>query len=324
MRRREFIWLLGGSVAWPVAARTQPTGKLPTIGFLGAATESAWREWADAFVNRMRELGWIEGRTVTLEFRWADGRSDRYAEIASEFVKLKVDVIVTSGGAVLAAKKITSTIPIVFGVANNPVESGLVASLARPGGNVTGLSAQQPEIVGKRLDLLREVVPGLKQMAVLANVGYPASALEMREAEAAARALAVGVTRIEVRGAADIAPGIDSIKGHAQALYVCSDPLLSAQLSRINTLALVARLPTVGGIGRAIETGSLVAYGAHITDLWKRAGEIVDKILRGAKPAVIPVEQPTKFHLGFNLVVAKALGLTVPETLLARADQIIE
>jgi putative tryptophan/tyrosine transport system substrate-binding protein len=324
MRRREFIAALGGGAAWPVMTRAQQARKLPTIGFLGAATESAWREWADAFLQRMRELGWVEGRTIAIEFRWADGRSDRYNEIATEFVRLKVDVIVTSGGAVLAAKRVTSTTPIVFGVANNPVESGLVASLARPGGNVTGLSAQQPEIVGKRLDLLREVVPRLKQLAVLANVGYPASALEMREAEAAARALGLEVKLVEVRMAADIASGIDSINGQAQAMYLCSDPLLAAQLSRINTLALVARLPTIGGIGRAIETGSLVAYGAHIPDLWRRAGEIVDKILRGAKPADIPVEQPTKFHLGFNLVVAKALGFVVPTTLLARADEVIE
>jgi putative ABC transport system substrate-binding protein len=324
MRRREFIAALGGAAAWPFMARAQQARRLPTIGFLGAATESAWREWADAFVQRMRELGWIEGRTIAIEFRWADGRGDRYDEIATEFVRLKVDVIVTSGGAVLAAKRATPTTPIVFGVANNPVESGLVASLARPGGNVTGLSAQQPEIVGKRLDLLREVVPGLKQLAVLANVGYPASALEMREVETTTRALGLDVKLVEVRRAADIASGIDSIKSHVQALYMCSDPLLAAQLSRVNTLALIARLPTIGGIGRAIETGSLVAYGAHIPDLWRRAGEIVDKILRGAKPADIPVEQPTKFHLGFNLVVAKALGFSVSPTLLARADEVIE
>jgi len=200
----------------------------------------------------------------------------------------------------------------------------MVTSLARPGGNVTGMSAQQPEIAGKRLDLLREAIPNLRRLAIFANAGYPASVLETRHVEVAARAQGLDVIKIEVKRAEEVAPGIDTAKGRADAMYVCSDPFVSTQLSRINTLALGARLPTISGIGHAVDAESLIAYGANITELWRRAGEIVDKILRGAKPADIPVEQPTKFNLGFNLVVAKALGLTLPGTLLARADQIIE
>jgi putative ABC transport system substrate-binding protein len=305
-------------------ARAQEVKKLPTIGFLGAATASSWREWADAFVIRLRELGWIEGRTIAIDFRWAEGRNDRYTEIATEFVRLKVDVIVTSGGAVLAAKKATSTIPIVFGVANDPVETGMVVSLARPGGNVTGLSAQQPEIAGKRLDLLREALPTLRRLAIFANGGYPASVMEMGQIEAATRAQGFDVTKLEIRRAEDIAPAVDTIKGRVDAMYLCSDPLIATQLTRINTLTLGAQMPTISGIGRAVETGSLMAYGPNIPDLWRRAAEIVDKILRGSKTADIPVEQPTTFSLGFNLVVAKALGIAVPGRLLARADKIIE
>jgi putative ABC transport system substrate-binding protein len=264
VRRRAFITLLGGAAAaWPLAARAQQP-KLPTIGFLGAASASAWGKWVAAFVQRLRELGWTDGRTVTIEFRWAEGRSERYAEIAAEFVRLKVDVIVTSGGAVPAAKQATSAIPIVFAVASNPVESGLVASLSRPGGNVTGLSGQQPDLVGKRLELLREVVSGLRRLAILANVGYPAAVLEMSEAEAAARTVGLDVARLEVRRAEDIAPAFDALKGRVEALYVCSDPLASAQQTRIATLAQGARLPSISGTGGHAEAGLLMTYGANL------------------------------------------------------------
>src|SRR5262247_4082349 len=192
VRRREFITLLGGAAAaWPLAARAQQAGKLPTIGFLGTTTPSAWSQWVAAFVQRLRDFGWIEGRTIAVEYRWAEGRDERFVEIAAEFVQLKVDVIVTSGTAVLAAKQATSTIPIVFAVANDPVGSGFVATLARPGGNVTGLSVQSHDLTGKRLELLREVVPGLRRMAIMANAGYPAAILEMGEVQAAARGLGI-------------------------------------------------------------------------------------------------------------------------------------
>jgi putative tryptophan/tyrosine transport system substrate-binding protein len=322
MRRREFITLLGGATAWPLAARAQPATRLPTIGFLGASTLSGWGPWVAPFVQRLRELGWSEGRSVAIEYRWAEGREERYAEIAAEFVRLKVDVIVTSGAAVGAARQATSVIPIVFAVANNPL--GLVASLARPGGNVTGLSSQQPDLVGKRLELLREITPGVRRLAVMANVGYPAAVLEMGEVEAAARTLALDAVRAEIRRVADIMPAFDALKGRVDALYLCADPLGITQRIRINTLAQGARLPTIYTAREYVEGGGLMSYGVNIADLFRRAGDYVDKILRGAKPADLPVEQPTKFDLVINLVTAKALGLEVPATLLARADEVIE
>jgi putative ABC transport system substrate-binding protein len=325
MRRREFIALLGGaSVAWPIAARAQQAGKLPTIGFLGAATSSAWSQWVAAFVQRLRELGWIEGRTVAIEFRWAEGRPERSAEIAAEFVQLKVDVIVTSGAALLAAKQATSTIPTVLAIANDPVGSGFVASLARPGGNITGLSLQGAELAGKRLALLREVVPDFHRLAILANSGNPGAVLEMSEVETTARTLGLAVVTAEIRRAEDIAPAFESLKGRAEALYITTDALLNANRLRISILALGARLPTMHGFREFVEAGGLMSYGANYPDLFRRAAEYVDKILRGAKPGDIPVEQPTKFDFVINLTTAKALGLTIPESFLMRADEVIE
>ena len=282
-------------------------------------------QWVAAFVQRLRELGWIEGRTVAIEYRWAEGRSERFAEIAAEFVRLKVDVIVTAGtAAVVAAKQATSVIPIVFAAAGDPVGTGLVASLARPGGNVTGLSIQATDLAGKRLELLREVVPGLRRLAIMANVGNPAAVLEMGEVQAAARTLGLEVVTLEIRRAEDIAPAFEALKGRADALYVVGDPLVNTNRVRINTLALAARLPTMYGSREYVEAGGLMSYGANFPDLFRRAADYVDKILRGAKPADIPVEQPTKFDLVINLTTAKALGLDVPPTLLARADEVIE
>jgi len=325
MKRRQFIALLGGTtVAWPLAARAQQTGKLPTIGFLGTATASTFGPWTAAFVQRLRELGWIEGRTVAIEYRWAEGRDERYTEIAAEFVRLKVDVIVTSGAAVVAAKQATSIIPIVFAVANDPLGTGLVANLARPGGNVTGMSNQQNDVAGKRLELLREVVPGLRRLAVMANVGYPASVLDMREVQATASRLGLQVITSEIRRAEDIAPAVEALKGRAEALYVCADPLVTTNRTRINTSALGARLPTVHGQRNNVEAGGLMSYGANFPDLYRRAAEYVDKILRGAKAGDLPVEQPTKFDLIINLTTAKTLGVTIPESLLLRADEVIE
>ena len=318
--------LLGGAAAtWPLAARAQQPAQLPTIGFLGASTPAIMGQWVAAFVQRLRELGWIEGRTIAIEYRWAEGRSARANEIAAEFVRLKVDVIVThSAELVVAAKQATSVIPIVFGLAADPVGSGLVASLARPGGNVTGLSVQGTDLAGKRFELLREIVPGLRWLAVIANAGASGAVLEMREAQAAARALGLEVATPEIRRAEDIVPAFEALNGHAQALYVASDPLLYANRVRINTLALGARLPTMHATREYVEAGGLMSYGANYPDLFRRAGDYVDKILRGAKPADLPVEQPTKFDLVVNLITAKVLGLTVPPTVLARADEVIE
>ena len=324
MKRREFITLLGGAAAWPLAARAQQSGKLPTIGFLGGATASAWSNWAAAFVHRLRELGWSEGRTVLIEYRWAEGRHDRAAEIAAEFVRLKVDVILTSGGVLLAAKQATSTIPIVFAVANDPVGAGFVSSLARPGGNITGLSLQTTDLAAKRLELLREVVPGIRRLGVLANIGNAGAVPEIDEVQAAARILGLDVALIEMRRPEDIASAFAAFKSGVAAIYVCTDPLVLAQRARINTLALAARLPTIYGPREHVEAGGLMSYGANFPDLFRRAADLVDKILRGAKPGDLPVEQPTKFDLVVNLTTAKALGLEIPPTLLARADEVIE
>ena len=327
MNRRSFITLLGGAAAaaWPLAARGQQPGKLPTIGFLGGQTPSTGGQWAATFERRLRELGWIEGRTVAIEYRWAEGRSERAAEIAAEFAQLKVDIIVTSGTPqVAAAKQATSVIPIVFAVANEPVGSGLVSSLARPGGNVTGLSIQQTDVAGKRIELLRELVSGLRRLGILANVGNPGAALEMGEAQATARTLGLDALTLEIRVPDEIAPAFESFKGRAEALYLVGDPLMLTNLTRINTLALAARLPSIYPQRTFVEAGGLMSYGPDFTNLYRRAGEIVDKILRGAKPADIPVEQPTKFDLVVNLTTAKALGLEIPPSLLARADEVIE
>ena len=324
MKRREFISLLGGAAAvWPLAARAQQP-KLPTIGFLGTAAASAWGPWTAAFVQRLHELGWIEGRTVAIQYRWAEGRTDRFAEIAAEFVRIKVDVIVTGGNAAVAAKRASSAVPIVFAIVDDPVGSGLVTSLARPGGNVTGLSMQSTDLAGKRLALLREVVPGLRRLAIMANVDFPAAAQEMDEIQAAATKLGLDVATFELRRAEDIAPAFEALKGRGEALYVVGDALVITHRVRINTLALTARLPTIFLLREYVEAGGLMSYGPSFPDLFRRAGDYVDKILRGAKPGDIPVEQPTKFDLIINLTTAKALGLSIPESFLVRADEVIE
>jgi putative tryptophan/tyrosine transport system substrate-binding protein len=324
MRRREFITLLGGAAAaWPLPAGAQRAGKLPTIGFLGTDA-TVWSLWTAAFAQRLRELGWIEGRTIAIEYRWAEGRSQRAAEIADEFVRLKVDVIVAAGTAVTTVKQATAVIPIVFPIANDPVGSGLVASLARPGGNVTGLSNQAIDLASKRLELLREVVPRLRRLAIMVNIGYPAAVLEMGEVQVAARTLSLEVALLEIRRANDIAPAFEALKAQADALYIVGDALVNANRTRIITLALGARLPIMFNTRIYVQAGALMSYGPNFLDQFRRTAELVDKILHGAKPADIPVEQPTKFELVLNLTTAKALGLMIPESLLLRADEVIE
>jgi putative tryptophan/tyrosine transport system substrate-binding protein len=323
--RREFITLLGGASAWPLAARAQQPAKLPTIGFLAASTASVAGQWVAAFVQRLRELGWMEGRNVAIEVRWAEGRDKRSAEIAAEFVRLKVDVIVTwSNQSTLAAKQATSAIPIVFAAAGDPVGTGLVASLARPGGNVTGLSVQLADAAGKRLELLREFIPGLRRLAIMGNVDNPFIVLEMGETQAAARTLGLEVATLKIQRAQDIASAFEALGGRAQALYVASDPVLSTNRVRVVTLALSARVPSIYGFREYVDAGGLMSYGANFPDQFRRAADHVDKILRGAKPSDIPVEQPTKFDFVINLTTAKALGIDVPPMLLARADEVIE
>jgi len=309
----------------PLAARAQQPVKLPTIGFLGPNTRSAASEWVVALVQRLRELGWMEGRTIAIEYRWAEGREERFPEIAAELVRLKVELIVTSGTpAVMASKKATSVIPIVFATAGDPVGSGLVASLARPGGNVTGISVQQDELAGKRVELLREIVPGLRRVAIIAYAGNPPSLVELEQAYAAARNFGLDAVKIEIRRMDEIASGLEPVTGNTEALYVVSHPLINANRIRISTLALGSRMATICGFREYVEVGALMSYGPNLPALFRRAGEFVDKILRGTKAAELPVEQPTKWDLVFNLTTARALGLAIPESFLLRADELIE
>ena len=325
MKRREFITLLGGAaIAWPLAARAQQPSKLPTIGYLGTSTMVAERQRIAAFLQRLRELGWIEGRNLAIEFRWAEGSNERFAEFSGEFVRLNVDVIVASGAGALAAKQATSVIPIVFPVAPDPIGAGLVTSLARPMGNVTGLSSMNADLAGKRLELLREMVPGLRRVAILVNVGYPSAVHEMGEVQTAASALGLDTDKSEIRRSDDVEPAFERLKGRVQALYIVGEPLVNTNRDRIGGLALGARLPTTYGNPENVEAGGLMFYGPNFLDLFRRTGHFVDRILRGTKPTDIPVEQPTKFDLVINLKTAKALGLTLPPALLARADEVIE
>ena len=325
IRRRDFISAVAGVLAWPLMAHARQATKLPTIGFLGATALSVQRPWTDAFEQRLRELGWIEGRSVAIEYRWAEGHGERFAQIAAEFVHLQVDIIVTAATApALAAKQTTSVIPIVFALATDPIGSGLVVSLARPGGNVTGLSIQNIDLIGKRVELLREVVPDLTRLAIMGNVAAPDTATETHEIEATARRLGLDVAMLEVRRAEDITAAFAALRGRAGALLVVGDPLIFTHRVEINKLAQGLRLPTMSANREFAAAGCLLSYGTNFLELFRRSADLVDKILRGAKPGDLPVEQPTKFDLVINLKTAKALGLEVPPTLLARADEVIE
>jgi putative ABC transport system substrate-binding protein len=325
MKRRDFFTLLGGAAAaWPLAARAQQSAKPPTVGVLGTDA-SFWLPRTAAFVERMRALGWIDGRTITMEFGWSGGKPQRAADIAADFARRKVDAIVTAGANVATVMQATPAIPIVFAIANDPVSSGLVKSLARPGGNVTGLSVQGSDLAGKRLQLLREVVPNLRQLAVMGNGDNSDALPEMTEVQAAARTLGLEAVPMDVRRADDIAPALGALKARTDAaLYVVADALMVANHTRIITLALAAQLPVVFNARDFIQAGGLMSYGPNFPDLFRRAADDVDKILRGTKPGDIPIEQPTKFDLVINLTTAKALGLTIPESFLARADEVIE
>jgi putative tryptophan/tyrosine transport system substrate-binding protein len=325
MKRRELLGFIGATSLFPLRAQTQQARKLPVVGYLGATTALSESQRTATFVQRLRELGGIEGRTIAIEVRWAEGRNERFAEIAAEFVHLKVDVIVTAGtAAITAAKQATSVIPIVFAVAGDPVGTGLVASLARPSGNITGLSLQATDLIGKRLELLREILPTLRRLAIMANIGSPLAVREMREVEGLARTLGLEVFTAEIQRADEITPAVDAFKGSADAIYVVADPLATTNRVLINTSALTASLPTIHGQREQVEAGGLISYGTHFPYLYRRAAEYVDKVLRGAKPADIPVEQPTTFELVINLNTAKSLGFAIPSLLLARVDEVIE
>jgi putative tryptophan/tyrosine transport system substrate-binding protein len=322
MRRREFITLLCSATVSPVPLRAQQPR--PVIGFLGTVSQGVWAKPVAAFEERLREHSWIDGRTIKIIYRWGEGRPERFAEIATEFVNSNVDVIVTGGNAVSAVRQATSTIPIVFALAVDPVGSGFVNSLSRPGGNVTGLSLQGPDLAAKRLELLRELAPGRRRLAILVNVGYPAAREELAQVQTAARALGLESAVLEIRRAEDIVPAFDGAKGRTDALYVVGDALMTSNVVLITKLALDAGLPAIYSNREFAASGGLMAYGPSVPALFQRAADDVDKILRGAKPADIPVQQPTKFDLVINLKTGKALGLSMPQTLLATADEIIE
>ena len=325
MRRRDFIaGFTGLAAARPFAARAQQP-VMPVIGLMGAGSAAAQTHLTSAFLQRFRELGWTEGRDVRIEYRWGEGRSERFAEIAAEFVRLKVDLILTHNTPpTLAANQATSTIPIVFATAGDPVGTGIVASLARPGGNITGLSGQAADTAGKRVELLRELIPDLRRLAILADVDSPLTTRDVDETQGAARTLALETFAFEIRRREDVAAAFKALQGRAQALYVSTGPLVFVNRIRINTFALAAHLPTMHGVRENVEAGGLISYGPNWPHMWSRAADLVDKILRGAKPAEIPVEQPTKFDLVVNLTTAEALGIAVPPMLLARADEVIE
>jgi putative tryptophan/tyrosine transport system substrate-binding protein len=328
MRRRDFIKVIAGSASvWPLAARAQQQPpKLPTVGFLGSITLANQSRQVAAFVQRLHELGWSEGRNLAIEYRWTEGRPERVAASASEFVNLKVDVIVSGGGTTtaLAAKEATKSIPIVFIDVADPIDSKLVASLAKPGGNITGLSNQQVDLAGKRIEILRELIPSLHRLGLIGNIGNPAAALDRREVAAAAEKLGLEFVTPEFRRAEDLVPAFEALKGRADALLVTGDPLTGTNRVRIITLALAARLPTMYPFRIWVDGGGLISYGANQEDEYRHGAEYVDKILRGTNPGTIPVEQPTEFDLAINLTTAYALGLTIPGSLRVRADEVIE
>ena len=313
-------------LAAPLAVEAQPRGKLPRMGVLWAGSGSDNQASLNAFRQGLNELGYVEGRSITIEYRWGEGKYDQLPKLAAELVHLKMDVIVAMNApAAEAAKQATQQIPIVIAVLVDPATAGLVASLAHPGGNITGLSMISPELVGKQLELLKEVVPKISRVAVLENPANPGTAPQLRAAKGAAQMLGLRLQLVEARDPSAIDRAFAAMtRERAEAVLVLVDAMFGAQRERIASLAAKSRLPAVSGIARQAEAGDLMAYGANRVDAYRRAAMYVDKILKGAKPGDLPIEQPTKFELVINLKTAKALGLTIPPSLLVRADQVIE
>jgi putative tryptophan/tyrosine transport system substrate-binding protein len=328
MDRRRFLLIsLAGALAGPLAVEAQQTGKVYRLGFLSNGWATAIPQVVAAFRQGLRELAWVEGQNIVIEYRWAEGRSDRLPDLTAELVRLRVDVLVASGAAATrAAKEATTTIPIVSVAVQDPVALGSVQSLGRPGGNITGPTLTGGlAIVGKQLELLKETVPGVSRVAVLWNPANPMLLQQLRDTESAARSLNVQLQPVEARSPDEFDRAFSRIiRGRVEALLVSTDPVFAAQGTRLANLAARNRLPAMYGLRRHVEAGGLIAYGANELDVWRRAATYVDKILKGAKPAELPVEQPTKFELVINLKTAKALGLTIPPSLLARADHVIE
>jgi putative ABC transport system substrate-binding protein len=327
MERRTFLAMLpGGLLAAPLAADAQAPAKVPRIGFLLGPTPAVSAPYLEDFRQGLHDLGYVEGQSIAFEYRWAEVKYERLPALAAELVRLNVDVIVTSGGPVpLAAKQATSTIPIVVTSQIDPVATGLVASLARPGGNVTGLTIMGPEVAGKHLELLKEVAPKVSRVAVLQNSNSPLHTPQLRQAEGAARALGVQLQVLNARTPAEIDAAFAAMRRQrAGGVLILRDTFFFGQRPQIVALAAKSRLPAVYGWREDAEAGGLMAYGASVHEQWRRAASFVDKILRGAKPADLPIQQATKFELVINLKTAKALGLTIPPSLLLRADQVIE
>jgi ABC-type uncharacterized transport system substrate-binding protein len=328
MKRREFITLLGGAAAaWPLAARAQQSvAKVPRIGFLGNSTAELEANLIGPFRDGLRALGYEEGRNIVIEYRWAEGKYERFPALTAELIALKVDAIVTAGTpASLAVKNATTTIPLVMVAVGDPVATGLVASLARPGGNITGLTSISSEMEGKRLELLREVVPKVSHIAVLWNAASPIQVIEEGEVRAAARVLGIRMLSLGVRTREEIDDALATIiRERPDALLVLADRLFLHHRTRIMDFAAQERLPGVHAYRELVEAGGLMSYGPSYADMHRRAAAYVDKILKGAKPADLPVERPVKFELVVNLKAATELGLDVPPTLLGRADEVIE
>jgi putative tryptophan/tyrosine transport system substrate-binding protein len=326
MQRRDFLGILSAAVAWPVAARAQQTVKIPRIGILSPFTAADTAPWHQAFLRGLSDLGWADGKNIAIEYRYSDGRNDRLSGLIADLVRLKVDIIVTAvTNDTLAAKNATNGIPIVMAAAGDPVATGIVSSLARPGGNITGLSQMNPELTGKRLELLKEIAPNVSSVAVLVNPDDPISALGLNEIELPARKMRVEVHSLEVRNRRDLDKALqEAVKSHVDALAIMPNPVFVTNLKLIADFAIENQLPSMFHLREFAKVGGLVSYGVDRNDLFRRAAGYVDKILHGAKPADLPVEQPTKFDLVINLKTARALGLTVPPTLLTRADEVIE
>ena len=327
MRRREFLTLFGGAAAaWPAPLGAQQPVKIPQIGLLSPFSPSATALWHQAFLQGLRDLGWIEGKTIGIEYRYAEGRHDRLPDLAADLVRLKVDIIVTAVTAdALAAKHATKDIPIVMASAGDPVATELVENLARPGGNITGLSQIAPELAGKWLGLLREIDPQLSRVAVLWNPQDGSSTVSWREIQLPARQLGVQLHSLEIRSPDDFDKAFEeATKARAGALAIMPDPVFVTNLNRLAELAAKSRLPSIFHLREFADAGGLVTYGTDRPDMFRRAAIYVDKILKGAKPADLPVQQPTKFELVVNLRTAKALGITIPQSILAQADEVIE
>jgi putative ABC transport system substrate-binding protein len=324
MKRREFITLLGYAVAWPLASRAQ--GRIPRVGFMGNSTAALEANLVDSFREGLRELGYEEGRNIAIEYRWADGQYERFAALVTELIAAKVDVIVTAGTpAALAVKKATSTVPLVMVAVGDPVGTGLVPSLARPDGNLTGLSSVAPDLEGKRLELLREIVPSVSRIAVFLNSVNPFHATSMRQAQTAGKTLGIKVQQYDIRKSEDLDGAFAAIrKERPDALLILADRVFLHNRERIVDFTGEQHLPNVNAYKELVEAGGLISYGPSYEDMHKRAAIYVNKILKGAKPGNLPIEQPTKFTLVVNLKAAKALSISMPAGVLSRADEVIE